>query len=85
VLTPDVTLAAVKRAEDSEAIIVRLYETAGREVRARVRLSQIVPPNSPAVEVDLLERPTQPSTARMEGDTLIVRVPAYGIASVAIG
>jgi hypothetical protein len=67
-------------------LIVRLYETAGRETEAEVRLSPcLVPPNSPAIETDLLEQPLPASTARMEGEVLKVRLPAHGIATVRVG
>jgi alpha-mannosidase len=85
VLTPNVMLAAIKKAEDSDAIIVRLYETEGRDTEARVRITDLVKPGSPAREVDLMEQPLQKNTARMERDTLVVRIPAHGIATVAAG
>jgi alpha-mannosidase len=84
-LTPNVALAALKRSEDTDAVIVRLYETGGRDVEARVRLTRLVAPGSCAVETDLLERPLATNAARMEGDTLVVRMPAHGIVSVAVG
>ncbi len=85
VLTDNVILASLKRAEDSEALIVRLYEVEGTATEARVRLSGLVEGEAEAQEVDLLERPLQTSTARMEGETLVVTVPAYGIATVRVG
>ena len=84
VMTPNVMLAAIKRAEDSDDVIVRLYEVAGKDTQARVRISDIVKPGSIAHEVDLREQPIQQSSARMDNDTLVVSIPAYGIASVAI-
>jgi alpha-mannosidase len=78
-------LAAIKKAEDSDAIIVRLYETEGRDTEARVRITDLVKPGSPAREVDLMEQPLQKNTARMDGNTLVVRIPAHGIATVAAG
>lgn len=85
VLTDNVMLSGLKKAQDSDAVIVRLYEMEGKDTEARVKLSDLVKPNAPAVEVDLMERTLKQSTARMEGDTLIVQIPAHGIASVAVG
>lgn len=85
-LTPHVMLSGLKRAEDSEAVVVRLYEFGGQESEAQVRLSAaLVAPDSPAVETDLIEQPLASSTARMEGDVLKVTIPAYGIATVKVG
>ena len=84
VLTPNVGLACLKRAEDSDALIVRLYEMAGKETVARVRLSDLVTPDAPCVEVDILEQPLTESTARMSGDTLEVHLPGHAITTVLI-
>jgi alpha-mannosidase len=51
--TPQVVVEAVKRAEDSDAIVVRLYEAWGGRCRARVRTT--LPVNRACV-CDLLER-----------------------------
>ncbi|HEV2036070.1 MAG TPA: alpha-mannosidase [Candidatus Dormibacteraeota bacterium] len=51
--TPQVVIEAIKRAEDSEAVIVRLYEAWGRGCKARVRTTL---PASRAILCDLLER-----------------------------
>jgi len=84
--TPNVMLSGLKKAEDSEALIVRLYEIEGRETEARLRLDRaLAAPDSPAVETDLLEQPLEESTARMEGDTLAVTIPPFGIATVRVG
>jgi alpha-mannosidase len=85
ILTPNVTLSALKKAEDSDALIVRLYEMDGRDTEARIRLTDIVKPGSAAVEVDLMEQPLTKSSAKMDADVLIVKIPAYGIVSVALG
>jgi alpha-mannosidase len=51
--TPQVVVEAIKRAEDSDAIIVRLYEAWGGRCRARLRTTL---PARRAVLCDLLER-----------------------------
>lgn len=84
VLTPNISIACIKKAEDSEAIIIRLYETAGKKTQANVRFSDIVKPNAIAVETNILEQPLENSTAKMNGDILLVNLPANGIATVKI-
>jgi alpha-mannosidase len=51
--TPQVVVEAIKRAEDSDAVIVRLYEAWGRDCKVRVRTTM---PASRAFLCDLLER-----------------------------
>ncbi|HET6455770.1 MAG TPA: glycosyl hydrolase-related protein, partial [Armatimonadota bacterium] len=96
VLTPNVMLAAVKKAEDfptdrdarsggTDALIVRVYELEGKDTEAKIRITDLVKPGSPAKEVDLIEQPLAKSSAKMTGDVLSVKVTAYGIASVMVG
>jgi len=82
----NVMLSAIKRAEDSDALILRLYEMEGQATEACVTLDEsLARPGSPVVETDLLERELESSNARMQDQTLIVPVPAFGIATVKIG
>jgi alpha-mannosidase len=82
----NVCLAAMKESQDGRALVLRLVEVEGRQSEARLLLAPALLPNgSVATEVDTLERPLASNSARMEGDTLVVRLPAYGIASVRIG
>ena len=74
--TPQVRVEAMKRAEDSDAVIVRLYEAWGRPCRARITTNL---PHSRVMLCDLLEReraetsleldfrPFQVVTLRLEG------------------
>jgi alpha-mannosidase len=83
--TPNVMLSCLKKAVDSDAVIVRLYEVEGQETEARVRLDPaFAPPGCRAVETDLLEQPLAQNTARMDGDTLVVKMPPFGIATVMV-
>jgi alpha-mannosidase len=59
--TPEVIVEAIKRAEDSDAVIVRLYEAWGG--RCRTRLSTSLPV-SRAYLCDLLERDREEVTVR---------------------
>ena len=81
----NVILSAVKRAEDGDALVFRLYETAGRAAKAAVGLDpRLLGTPAEAVEVDLLERPLPQSTARATEAGFTVAVPAFGIASVMV-
>ncbi|MCX7600141.1 MAG: glycosyl hydrolase-related protein [Armatimonadetes bacterium] len=86
ILTPNVMVSAVKKAEDSDAVVIRLFEIEGKETKAQVRLSRLLAPaDGPAVETDLLERPVEKNTASRKGDVVSVKVPPFGIATVKIG
>lgn len=84
-LTPNVFVSAVKKSESGEGLIVRLFEMAGKDTQAQIRITDIVKPGTPARVVDLLERPIKKLHAKMNGDILTVKVPAYGITTVLIG
>lgn len=81
---PNVILCALKKAEDSDAMILRLYETAGKDTDVTMTLSHALASKS-AVEVDLLERAVRPNGATLKGGKVMVSVPKYGIASVRVG
>lgn len=55
--TDDVVIEAVKRSQDGEAIIVRIYETGGNRVRATINSALLL---AEVVECDLQERPLTP-------------------------
>jgi alpha-mannosidase len=83
---PDrVLVSAVKKAEDDAALIVRLFETAGKKAQARVVLAEgLLGPVADAVEVDLLERPLEESTARKTEDGFTVALGPNAIATVKV-
>jgi alpha-mannosidase len=86
VLTPNVILSGLKKAEDSDALIVRLYEANGQAATARVRLADaLCAANAPAVETDLVEQPLAQSSARVQDGVLSVDLPAFGLVTVKIG
>jgi alpha-mannosidase len=84
VLTPNVMLASVKKAEDSDAVIVRLYEMEGKATEAKVKIADIIKAKATAVQTDVMEQPLKKSTAKWEKDTLTVKIPAHGLVSVKI-
>lgn len=86
ILTPNVMISGLKKAEDSDALIIRLYEVDGKATTAEVKLHEaIARPNSFAVETDILEQPLLNNTARMSGDILRVDIPAFGLVTVKVG
>ncbi|MCD4826042.1 MAG: hypothetical protein K8S55_15740 [Phycisphaerae bacterium] len=81
----NVLITAVKKAEDEDAVIVRLLETAGKNTTANVTLNtKLMGTAVDAVEVDLIERPQKNSTAAVTKNGFRVKLPANGIASVKI-
>jgi alpha-mannosidase len=81
----NVMIAAIKKAEDEDAVIVRLYETAGKAVTAGVSLDKaILGSVQKAVEMDLLEQELPKSSAKATGEGFSVKIPAYGLASVKV-
>jgi len=84
IITPNIQLAALKRAEDEDALIIRLYETDGLDTEAEVCLSGLAASGCEVLETDTLEIPRLPLSARMEGDILKVEVPAYGFRTVMV-
>ena len=78
-------VSGIKRAENGEGLIVRLYETAGKEATALLRFDQRrMGTVSGAVEVDLMERPLARSAAGVDDGVAAIRVPARGLASVRV-
>jgi alpha-mannosidase len=86
VRTPNVMLSGMKKAEDGDALIVRLYEMEGKPTTAQVRLSEaLCPANAPAEEVDLVEQSLTVNTARMTDGVLSANIPAFGLVTVKVG
>ena len=86
ILTPNVMLSGMKKAEDTDALIVRLYEMEGQATTARLKLDAVLAPaNAPAVETDVMESPLAVNTAKMAGDILEVQLPPFGMTTVKIG
>ena len=79
--TPDdVVLTAMKKAEDSHALIFHLYEWAGKRGTIELR----VPPGATgAVETDLMETP-QGDPLPMSGDRVSIPVHPYEIVAVRV-
>jgi alpha-mannosidase len=85
-LTPNVCLSGMKKAEDSGALVVRLYETEGKGVTAKLRLDEsLVDHEADAVECDVHEQPVRKNTAKFAKGVLSVEIPAFGMTTVRIG
>lgn len=85
VLTPGVFMSTIKKAEDGKGIVVRVFDMEGKKTTAKIKISDLVKPDSKAVETDILERPLDKNSAKMTGDTVSVALPAFGQATVKIG
>jgi len=84
VLTPNVFVSTIKKAEDSDALVIRMFETTGKKTTAKVKINGLIKKGAKAIETDILERPVK-NTAKLSGDTLTVTVPAYSQSTVKIG
>ena len=80
-VTPDdVVLTAMKKAEDSHALVFHFYEWAGKGGSAQLR----VPPGATgAVETNLLEKP-EGDALPLEGDRVTVHFRPYEIVAVRV-
>ena len=76
---PNVTLTAVKKAEDSDALVFRLVEWAGKESTVKLH----VPPGATAAaETNLMEKP-EPTSVSLNGDTVTAPIHPYEILTLA--
>ncbi|MGA8938724.1 MAG: glycoside hydrolase family 38 C-terminal domain-containing protein, partial [Acidobacteriaceae bacterium] len=79
---PNVTLSAVKKAEDANALIFRMYEWAGKQTEVKLH----VPAGAQyAVETNMMEDPL-PSADHlpMSGDTITVAIKPYEILTLQV-
>lgn len=84
-LTNNVIISSIKKAEDSDGLVIRVFETEGKKTTAKIKLGRLIKSDAAATEVDLVEQPIDGSTASVKGDTLTVKLPAHGITTVKIG
>jgi len=81
----NIMLSGIKKAEDTDEIVVRLYEVDGKDTEAIVTLDpSLIKPNMVAMQTDILERPLPNNTARLENDALKVKIPAFSLVTVKI-
>jgi alpha-mannosidase len=72
---PNVTLTAIKKAEDSDALIFRMYEWAGEATQVKLH---IPPGATSATETNLMEKP-EGAALNLTGDTITVPIKPYEI------
>jgi alpha-mannosidase len=85
VQSPNVMLSGLKKAEEGDAIVLRLYEMEGKQTQARVVLDPALAGDNPnVIETDLLECPLARNTARYEEDALTVDIRPFGLTTVMI-
>ena len=77
---PNLVLDTVKRAEDSDALVLRLYEAHGARGTARLRVGV---PFAGAVSCNLLEDPGEP--LETDGDEIVVAYRPHEIVSLLVG
>jgi alpha-mannosidase len=72
---PNVTLTAIKKAEDSDALIFRMYEWAGEATQVKLH---IPPGATSATETNLMEKP-EGAALNLTGDTITIPIKPYEI------
>jgi alpha-mannosidase len=75
---PNVTLTAIKKAEDSDALIFRMYEWAGEQTQVKLH---IPPGATAATETNLMEKP-EGAALNLSGDTITVPIKPYEILTI---
>jgi alpha-mannosidase len=75
---PNVTLTAIKKAEDSDALIFRMYEWAGEATQVKLH---IPPGATAATETNLMEKP-EGAALTVTGDTITVPIKPYEILTI---
>ena len=76
-----VLVSAVKRAEDGDGVIVRLYEADGKDAEAVLTFDRQV---KSAAMADVLERGVPGGECRPEGCEVTARIPAYSIRTILV-
>ncbi|HXC97677.1 MAG TPA: glycoside hydrolase family 38 C-terminal domain-containing protein [Edaphobacter sp.] len=75
---PNVVLTAVKKAEDSDALIFRMYEWAGEAAQVKLH---IPPGATSAAETNLMEKP-EGAALSVTGDTITIPIKPYEILTI---
>jgi alpha-mannosidase len=75
---PNVTLTAIKKAEDADALVFRMYEWAGTPTDVKLH----IPPGATyAIETNLMEKP-EGAHLNLSGDVVTVPIKPYEILTV---
>ena len=81
VAEPNVVVTALKRADEGQALIVRLWELTGQPTTAHLRLNGLIPA-AKAQACNLVEEPAAP--LEISGGQVAVPVRGAGLATVRI-
>ena len=73
---PGIIMSCLKRSEDADDLIIRVYESKGEKMRADIELDFSV---KEVVETDLLERPVENSKISLENGKLSFSINPYEI------
>jgi len=73
---PGIIMSCLKRSEDADDLIIRVYESKGEKMRADIELDFSV---REVVETDLLERPVENSKISLENGKLSFSINPYEI------
>lgn len=79
-----VQISAIKKAEDSDDIVVRLYETEGQDTVAKLRFPYHIKGNTKIYFCDLMERVIDEIPLNTDGDEILVPILKYGLVSIVI-
>lgn len=82
IITPNINIAAIKKAQTGEGIIIRLYEMTGKDTNAEICLCGLAKDATFAVETDILERPLDSSTAKIIDGKLTLKITKYSNTTV---
>jgi alpha-mannosidase len=78
-------LSGLKKAHHGNALVLTFFEPTGKDQTLTAGFNSKLFGNlKSAVEVDLIERPIQKSSARVQGQKVRLKIPAHGIASVLV-
>jgi alpha-mannosidase len=81
----NVILLGMKKAQNEDALILRICEVEGRAAAATISLdSKLLGKPVSVVETDLMERPLKDSAAKIAGSSIRVAVPSRGINTVMV-
>lgn len=81
----NIAFSALKKTEDGDALLLRVFETQGKATTARITVNdKLLGALLGAAEVDVLERPVAGSGLKVKGNTVSLPVPAYGLAAVTL-
>jgi len=84
ILTDNINISAIKKAEDGNGIVIRIYELTNKDTVAKINIAGLIKDAKEAYEVDTLERPIDKNTAKITDGILSVKVKAYSNTTIYI-